>query len=380
MPFHVVPNTRLSLSQLASLHHAGQPVLKTPHVGNQYPNNLAVASIGIPLLLVDQTIGEKDRNFHPHTIICDGTKEQIADSTRLTSHARIARQPTRHSDRFVPGEELAAAHVRALKDAIPQAQIMTTRERAARHASLYIKVLRVLTMNAPRAWTRYVSSDGRITNRTLTCVDQLEHEGIHGADEHEGAGWIIPNAWNILIDGIFAASTHKTSEMYSLSGPDMIVYIGKYQETFHAEYDLVRNALAELHLPEQFTCNIIPVADMRFAVAGRYRQTLDDLMEAYMAWHDFRRNSGQKLAHLTGQEKQARIAEMTRDRSQLQRRLQEACVRCPYIFYDIAQANFLSQYDLLAGESLYVHPWGIESSLQDVTEAMRVFERLYSTA
>ena len=56
----------LSLNDLVALRAQGFSVLKSPHVGNQHPSNLACAALQLPLEMVTFTSPSKDVNFHPH--------------------------------------------------------------------------------------------------------------------------------------------------------------------------------------------------------------------------------------------------------------------------------------------------------------------------
>lgn len=79
MSFHILIHDDISIAQLIEIDKNGGRVLKTPHIGNIYPNNLALISLGIPTLLYDRTIGIKDKSFHPHKIVYNGIAEEIAD-------------------------------------------------------------------------------------------------------------------------------------------------------------------------------------------------------------------------------------------------------------------------------------------------------------
>ena len=78
MPFKISIHDDISIADLLVINKRGGVVLKTPHVGNIYPNNLAIASLGIPMLFYDRTLGNKDFNFHPNKIIVGGKSEILA--------------------------------------------------------------------------------------------------------------------------------------------------------------------------------------------------------------------------------------------------------------------------------------------------------------
>lgn len=72
MSFNILIHDDISLDELIKINESGGRVLKTPHIGNIYPNNLAIISLGIPTLLYDRTIGTKDENFHPYKLRLTG--------------------------------------------------------------------------------------------------------------------------------------------------------------------------------------------------------------------------------------------------------------------------------------------------------------------
>ena len=377
MPFHIVPSTNLSLDDLATLHRDGCHVEKTPHVGNMYPNNLAIAAMGIPLLCVDQTIGAKDTNFHPHRVIVNGAAETISDAHKMTSHARITHPSTRVPDRFIPGECVADAHMLAMQQAFPSASLETTSQRARRCVDIMAPFLEVMTGIAPQAWQRIVSPNGDVH----TCPPPinwraLQQRGIHGLSQ-DASGYIIPNAWNILSDGIIGMLTSGNETVYALSGPDMIRYYHRFEADISTWYDAARPYL-DTKLPETLTMIMVPVAEMRLVTTKRHAPALDALVDTYLAHVRILSTFGQRLNGLAGEERHACLKMLNRERGLSFERIRRAAHDCPEIFYCIEEANCLTQYDILAGEELYVHPWGMQAPMNDVIKMMN-FLRLNRT-
>ncbi len=374
MPFHIVPTTDLSLADLVSLHRDGAFVHKTPHVGNIYPNNLAMAAIGIPLLLVDRTIGEKDKNFHPHLVIADGKAEKVADARKMTSHARIQRVSERAPGRFVPGASLVDAHVCALRDVFPKASIETTSQRERRLADIVMPFLEIMTSISPESWERVVRSDGFVERHPPPrCWSEVCGLGIQSSDP-PAAGWVVPNAWNILLDGVVGTLLSGRHTVYELSGPDMIRYYRGFVRDLSVWYDAIRHRFDHA-LPKTIIMQMVPVADMRLVTTKRRAPLLSTLVDTYLELLKAKGLAGDRLRHSEGIERDALIVEIQSVRGRLLKRLQRAANDCPEIFYRIEDANYLTQYDLLAGEDLFVHPWGVETPLAGVNDMIQFLRR-----
>lgn len=378
MRFEIVPRRDLSLADLRRLHDQGEHVLKTPHVGNHYPNNLAVAALGIPLMCVDRTIGVRDRNFHPHRVIHKGKAVDIANPHRIVTHVRVTHEHPHFGERFPRGGSVLEGHMQALKDALPHASIRTEAENLTMLGERIFDFLEALTRVHPAMWRRFVRADGSVVEpgRPLSW-EQVRREGIHDVELRDGTGWIIPNEWCILWDAVGAAQGGK-SEVYELSGPDMIRYINTVAQEIERAYTIVHDTVPGLRLPERMVFNIVPVAAMRFAVAEGKRQALDHLIEAYVRFTRLRREWSAGIQALSRAERSVEITRVAKERRRENDCVREAVRGIPEIFYEIEQANFLSQYDLLTGEQLYIHPFGIDTPIAEVEEAMKWFAHLHS--
>ncbi len=374
MPLKIVPKTNISLADLANASRAGHYVLKTPHVGNVYAGNLAVASLGIPIVLVDQTIGGRDRNFHPHLVIVGGRSEEVADPTRLTSRARIMTSSTRVPGRFVPGASLLEAHVASLREALPRTSIRTTSERMREHQDVMLPLVETLSKRSPEAWKRFVASDGSIQERSAPSWNTVEMMGVLGLTSGD-SGWLVPNAWHILSDAVIGAKLTGRAHAYSLSGPDMIRYAPALEHELSLAYDLLRVRTMPW-LPETFELLMVPVADMRLVTTVSRASALEAVVDAYLRLLALKRSNGSRMSGLTGADKRDMIGRIEAERGACFEGIATALDGCPEIFYELADANWFTQYDLLAGETLFVHPWGVESPLADIEAAMRLFTRL----
>ncbi|MSR85266.1 hypothetical protein EXS71_02420 [Candidatus Uhrbacteria bacterium] len=376
--FNVIIRKDISLADLAHLHHKGDSVQKTPHVGNIYGNNLAIGALGIPMNLYDRTLGIKDYNFHPHRVIHAGKSETISNPELLTSHACVLQPSTLAPKWFTPGARLTEGHLASVQAAVPGEWLLYT-DYLSRHAEDIIAVIETLFDHPAVSWERHVDADGCVTKPGHAIFGgMLKRVGIFGLTNSQ-AGWLTPNILNILIDGMVEAKLRGVRDVYHLSGPDMVLYINGLLPSFHALYDQARKRLGWRELPETLTFHLIPVADMRFAVLNDRRMALNALIDAWLNLEAGNRRRAIRFQGVMDQvTKKAIVQEVGASKDKDLMRVRQAVHDCPEIFYQIERpGSAFTQYDVLE-RGLYVHPWGVENSLEVVGRAMRLFERFHS--
>lgn len=365
MPLIVNKCDELSLLELVRKRTAGWMVEKTPHIGNHYGNNLGMALIGalagerpIRMTCCDFTIGDLDKNFHPHTIIRNGERTVIADGSRLTTHSGVT-----------------SLHMQKLRAVIPDGEYVVYSKHLYERRELAAKVLRVVTEKMPGIWYRFVQSDGAIIRPdTYTNWLRVEGSGIFSVTNRE-QGWIIPNAANILLDAIIGVVETGHDTVYELSGPDMIRYIWEEVPKLSLLYDVVRSALPELTLPETLVYQIVPVADVRFVVPVAQRDALDALLHVYHQQLTNEELRGVRMRDCSPEERRALVPDLQRARRADQEALLVAKQNCPEIFYQIKDGTFFSQHDLEGPGGLYVHPWAVETPLVQVNAVSQALMR-----
>jgi hypothetical protein len=114
-------------------------------------------------------------------------------------------------------------------------------------------------------WWRKVDKEGRITNYRKKDIpqawSQIESDIFPLTNAQEG--WLIHNRVSILMDVIQQSRMGIEPEIYHLSGPDMVRYLGSEMDTISRMYDHVRTRLG---LPQEvITFNLVPFASFRFA-------------------------------------------------------------------------------------------------------------------
>lgn len=380
MSFEILIHNDLSLADLIKVSKEGGVVLKTPHVGNIYPNNLLIASLGIPTLFYDRTLGIKDSNFHPDKIIFSGRCESIADPHILTTHARVTHIPDIPStllekENITVGTSLVDLHMSAVRRTLPQAHCFTYTEYIQTNKDQVLQVLEKVTELHPNLWSRTVNEEGETLKSQARDWNNVLKEGIFGLTNMK-SGWIIPNPISVLFHGTVDAAKAKVKDVYLLSGPDMYRYIDGYQIGLNEAYDYIRKTLG-WDLPETIHCHIIPVIGMRFIIEVGYRDTMDNLVNLY-----FKHVSVEKSIRAQATQK-ADIQSLIHKKNIIKNEIY-SCLKSELeafkttMFYDIEDANCFTQYDLLDSRGLYVHPWAVNSRLSDVLKAYNFLSGCYS--
>lgn len=352
----------ISIDDLIGIHKKGGVVLKTPHVGNIYPNNLAIASLGIPTLFYDRNLGRKDINFHPHQLIVDSQSEVIANPDVLVTHAVVNRVPDNMPSAPPIGTRLVDFHMSAVKKSLPGAKCFTYTEYIQENAGVTLEVLKIATNQNVSLWARKVDSDGAVSRAVASSWEEIKKDGIYGLTNQQ-SGWLIPNPMSILLHNTIDVAKNGSDELYLLSGPDMYKYISGYQETLSSMFEEIRSR-SSLKLPDNIVCHVVPVIDMRFIVEKPHMEALNELVGSYE----------NLLARASG------------DVTQIDLQTTEEVMKClginidvfkKTIFYDIENACCFTQHDLLKSSGLYIHPWALNSRLGDVSNAFSFLKRQY---
>jgi len=379
MSLRILIHDDMSIADLIDINKKGGVVLKTPHVGNIYPNNLAIAFLGIPTLFYDRTLGKKDFNFHPHKLIFEGESEVLSDPNILTSHSIITHVSKRSSYPITVGAKLVDFHMYAVKQSLPQAHCFTYTEYIQKNKHEVFKVLKAVTNLHPNLWTKTVDKNGITTKVNADKWEDIIKLGIYGITNLE-SGWIIPNMISILFHGVIDTAQANVSDVYLLSGPDMYRYIDGYKEELNEIHTYLKKVL-DWNLPEVVNCHIIPIVNMRFIVENCNKDALDELVAAYL---DF--VSKEDLVRIVAKgipDSNYYLKNLIFEKGEAKQKILN-CISenfTPFsktVFYDTEDANCFTQYDLLKSDGLYIHPWAISSKLSNVSSAFIFLKKCYS--
>lgn len=380
MSFHILIHDDISIAQLIEIDKNGGRVLKTPHIGNIYPNNLALISLGIPTLLYDRTIGAKDKSFHPHKIVYNGIAEQVANPDILSTHSKLEFQPKN----FIPkkdffGKKIVDLHLDILRQALPQGNFFTYTQYLEDDKNLVSKIIKVIVKNFPQIWYRFVNEDGTIEKIENLTSEQILTKGIFGIDD-DSKGFIIPNPVNILLHGTIDVMKFQTRDIYLLSGPDMYMYMKDYETILDNMYSCIKNTL-DLDLPNNINCHIIPAMKMRFIVTEDDREILNELVKLY---EDYVAANTATQDLFKGSKERSDIKSQTQEKDKIKTTIiaymdKNYSTLKNTMFYDVSKSNCFTQYDLSVSPGLYIHPWAIENKLSDVTSAFLFLDRCFKT-
>lgn len=363
----------LSLAELRRMYERGVPMMRSAHVGNVYPSNLAVGAAGIPLNLYDRTVGYKDENYHPHQCIMDGRADGVAPADIMTSHAQVTHSCARAQDRFKQGVSVVDVHVGAMRELFPNTSIEVYSEWLFRHRELIMEMVGHLAVQFPQVWTHRVTKEGKRARLTDALPWRaIQNEGLYGVTNTK-SGVLVPNRLNALFDCVIEALVYNTQDVYHLSGPDMYKYLRGIWRDVEKMYESLFAHMP--HLPQRIMFHIVPVAQMRLVTTMDRRANLDAVVEAWCAMHANNRHFGAQIKKAVNGSRPELIARAREAKTQDEARLSEAIARTPEIFYEINKADFISQYDALA-RGLYVHPWMLEQSTGQIDAMIKALERL----
>lgn len=329
MPLIIENNyDHVSLMGLVQLCEQGYSVLKSPHVGNQHPSNLVCAALGIPLEMVSFTQGGRDKNFHPHVRIQDGTQTHLTAATTWTQFARMDN-----------GHSLTEYHQSSVQRVFPHTEVLTDMQRMQQHPALAALVM--LATNVKRkqsVWYRRVSVEGQVTTRSKGILSQSELETDVFQFSNQDSGWVIPNKVHMIFDFVYQALSSGRDTIYHLSGPQMVHYIADLQDELQILYDAVRQYIPAL--PLTLRLRVVPVAAARYVTHVRQQSAMQAVGEVLSTF-----DHGAV------------------DESWYQQLAQQV----PEVIEPITNGTFLSQYDLSSVDDLYLDPWMLQTPLRTVT-------------
>lgn len=349
-----------TLGELVALSKAGEPIMRSAHVGNQYIANLVLAKHGIRTTWYDRTVGCRDRNYQPHRIV---RLNQSAREVVCRDDLLVARTPAIHP------------HLEVMRSAFPQTQIIPWGDYLRLHDAETLPILEILRLfessfdsSREQRWKRYVHESGRLEEKTPRSWRAVEEEGVFGVNA-ETHGWLMPNIFNVLLSAIFDHLEFGGADrIHHLSGPDMVKYIKTMEKELDWMWDLVSR---RFRFPKNFEFRLYPTASLRFATFPARSAAIDALIDAYEAYgvHRDRKNEAVRSAHTEA--RRSVIEEFDRIGASVNSVLNEVVEAIPEIFYDVGKdATFLTQHDV-ERHGLYDHPFMQEASFDTLAGMMK---------
>ncbi len=359
----------MSLQDVRTQLDNGTSVMRSAHVGNARSYNLAVAQLGIPMLLVDHTSVSQlpdqigDKNYLPGSVVTRETIEPLA----LNRLGGLALQTeaschTNSQKRYI--DEL---HKASLQAAFPETMIQTNTDYVRKHESVAADIITVALKTRPDLFTRVVEGDGTVrqTSRAARLVPTLGILQLNDYPRTE-AGVLIPNEVDIVINFAIEALESGRDRQIHLSGPDMHHYIkdSATQTTLDELYAAARSQTSlGNRLPDVLEVSLVPSSSACFVTtAGRsgILQRVFDTLKARDKHTDYKQAFFATDAAKDDQSRHRFIERARQQNHELVQELQAAVAAATEILVGPKQAPFLSQYDVLLEGGVAMPPENLE--------------------
>jgi hypothetical protein len=355
MRLRILKDDSVSLNDLIREMEDGDSVIKTPHAGNVYLNNLMILSLGIPVICYDRTNGLKDRLFHPHGTVHGGRFHELARPDVLTTHA-VAGSATEDpllGSYFQPGTQMVEGHMRSLRDAFPDADIAVWGDVLADDGDLILSALDRLHADYPDAlehWYRLVDSGGILHRRTPGSWAEIR-QNIFRLTSSTG-GWIIPNIMNVLLCSVLQhRQAGGKTRVYHLSGPDMIGYI----DDMRSDLERFASSLGAFFASDNCEFSVVPVAHIRFAALASNTDAIETMWEGIQELAEYNERARVQLGSFSEGPPYELVGKVASGRRLLAQRLWSAADGCPEVFWSPTKRRAITQYDLLGlGAGLHI--------------------------
>lgn len=349
----VIVDDTVSIDDLARLQAEGFSVLRSAHIGNLSPYNLALADAGIPILSVDHTITGVDTNYFPEQIQTQAERQTIAPLGRLVCR-------TRSQD----GRYLDDLHIAAVNTATPGANVYTNTAYLQAYQDVAGEIVGIAARNVPEVFNRLALPDGT-TSKQANAGSMIGRFGVMQLSDEpraERTAVIMPNLLDIVANFVIEAIKSERATQYHLSGPDMCRYIGKLLPGLQDMYWLIR-AVSSFGdaLPERLDVRLVPTAPAKFATTMARRPQLDRILASYQeveaemtALNGVRRNFFMSPLATDLPTKTAFVSAMRGRQSSLEQEMAERIADIPELFSEPGRPGFITQYDVIAEGGLYV--------------------------
>ncbi len=356
MSLELIPQPNLSLNDLAREMESGVSVLRSAHVGNARAYNLSVASLGIPMLLVDHNViaqfpGDNgDNNYLPGSVV---TRNEIMP-LKVSRVGGLALQ-TEMIDAQGQKATVADFHADGLRAAFPNTPIFTNTDYLRQNENIAGEVVSIIAQFMPELLRGVVEADGNVRRLPKNSHGYASLLPTHGVlqlndDPTKERGVLMPNEADIVINFIVEAINSGRQRQIHLSGPDMQNYVFEADNLncLKMLYALVKSeASFAKKLPENLSVDIVPANHASFATTRRRLPGALRIFEAlrYEQLINERKARVMRSSTDTASRKRA-IAEFTAIKPSVTKLLIEAARDAKEFFVDSRDAPFLSQYDL----------------------------------
>jgi hypothetical protein len=268
--FIIKVDKNLSLEDLIKLSDAGFSVQRSSHVGNQAPYNQILAASKIQTIQYDRTTIQKDTTYLP------AQKKQDGKILELSSN-RIEGQDMVTKKLILEGQDAFDFHNRPLLEKYPSSRIQKYSDLLHSEADYVAQIIEALDFD-PSMWTRYVSLDGQLLNKSPQSHKELMQTILDISSTNEG--FVFSNELNALIFALIQVKHSNGSDIiYHVSGPDMINYFpSKSNQLMLSKlYHRIREKDAKLaiSLPKKLEFVLVPGTHLNLSVPLSKGEYLD---------------------------------------------------------------------------------------------------------
>lgn len=395
----------LSVQQLLQYAESGYHVMRTGHIGNQYPSNLLLLEAGIEALLFDKNSMSLDKNFWPAYVIADGKRIPIAEEKTILSPFAQFVDLAEEVTPFVNGSKNPAQlHTDSLQKLFGS-RVSLESSFLVEQSDLFFRLAENLYRIDSDLFSRVVSDDGTVKSLKFSKYTKANPQDIgQSAVDTNFALLALLNSQNfpfqggrlprieatLLMSTILAAVKTSRDVVFELSGPDLIKYAlkNKFKERMNHLYQKLKLLMPDL--PDQLKLIIVPTFNFRFGSLQSEKNTIDELWlnlqefislnsEKRSAINSVKKKNKDNLKDRGVQERLKQIGLSYQDKlSDLAAKIVTSPVYSQ-IDFSLSEGNYFSQYDLLlSGESLYIPEEVLSMSMMDLEKIYSTFQKLSS--
>lgn len=331
--FNIQICENINLYQLRELFDQWFPVIRSAHIGNQYPSNLSIMHFGLPSVLYDRTILSKDKNYKPWSIIYNWEEIEIfekkQDKISILSRLPKSLNLPHHLDSDIfnivsNSDWIWAFHYEVTKKTFPETEIITFSQWLDENKEIVLKVISTLFENIEKSWDydklnfifdRYILPNWEIltvkyidddymyfdsnTNSYWSSLKIKKSELIERFEKSTNAmsdiviknpldsdfneirdeiKWpILSNIINTILFWIIDSIKYNKDTVYHCSWPDMVNYIENFWKIYNELYSILLEK-SDLKIPATLNFNIVPTANIKLlSLDKNIRTAINDL-------------------------------------------------------------------------------------------------------
>lgn len=395
MSIEIQPQPNLSLEDMQVAMKSGTSVLRSAHVGNARGYNLAVASAGIPMLLVDHNVVAQfpgdtgDNNYLPGSIV---TAEDILPLDIGRVGGLVLRTTMKDP---VSGQEvfLDEFHSLSLRSAFPSTEIVTSTTYIRHFADLVGEIVDVAAKASPELFRAVVENDGTLRREPKAQPGQRQRNfagllSSYGtlqlaADPRTERGVLIPNEVDIVVNFIIEAIKSGSDHQIHLSGPDMQLYL-KDQRAIEVLQRLYQNILETVSfrgtLPDTIKVDLVPADQARFVGQLKGSGVLNAIFAVIAKETDQNQLKGAFMRSPASRNNEMRASTLKQFKANsliINTELLVLAQEAGSFFAGPRDTPYFSQYDVLADGGLNIPTGNKQMTMQELKNLFKRLQKMH---